>query len=461
MFAGRIMNHGIDQVGETTPQGDKGNMQVNEFIDAYSDDLLYLREGRQALLTHPLRREIKELCDSSYCRMLAIVMIGSIETMLLEWKRQDKIGVLKTWFANTDSTGKKITNGERVGVLYDAFRQAGIAVDKEVFDDFLAIKYLRNTIVHGKWKRHEKGWLEKRDFPTDTRSLSGRHWNRMQAVNDNMMFYIALTSIAKPSRMQQSPTTIRLPETASAETAGIVRERDLPNIFWLNLERISERIYEAVEQAVVTKEYYWAKNLSKEAVDQLSGIEKKTLFYKAARKAGEESLDVLARQKELANEALYSWEEYCRLTFNKLQVSHNDIIEATRIMRNLHDKGAYFGGPSLLWNKAMPVETASKLIQSLLEGYEPLREDQIVTALKVGNSVCEIMPNITPAYVLNVLLPIVDPSDTQAYLEAGDHALAAMELRESWYWYVEYKRFPVADNLVLYRQLRGMFAEKP
>lgn len=262
-------------------------MQISEFIDAYSDDLIYLKEGRQALLTHPLRREIKELCDASYCRMLAIMMIGSIETMFVEWKKQDKIGILDTWFAEKDGAGKKITNGRRVQVLYDAFRQAGIEVDKEVFDDFLAIKYLRNTIVHGKWKDHEKTWLENRGFPTDTRNLRESHWHKMQSVNDNMMFYIALTSIAtKPEAIHQRLAgTVRLPEVLRTEVMGIVTEQDLPSVFWLNLERISDRIYGAVEQAVLTEQYYWAKDLSKEAVEQLSGLEKEEAILPSRSKS--------------------------------------------------------------------------------------------------------------------------------------------------------------------------------
>jgi hypothetical protein len=32
-------------------------MSIDEFTDTYSDDILYLREGRVALLTHPLRVE--------------------------------------------------------------------------------------------------------------------------------------------------------------------------------------------------------------------------------------------------------------------------------------------------------------------------------------------------------------------------------------------------------------------
>jgi len=394
--------------------------------------------------------------------MFATVMIGSIEAMLLEWKNQDKADVLKSWFADKDSAGKKITNGERVTVLYNAFRQAGITVDKEIFDDFLAIKYLRNTIVHGKWKSHEKEWLEKRGFPTDTRRLAECHWKKMLAVNNNMMLYIGLTSIAaRQGGTKQPCTAIRLPEKAPAEIEGIVRERDLPTIFWLNMERISERIFEAVEQAVVSEDYYWAKNLSKEAIDELSDHDKKMLFYKAARKAGEECLDILAKHKNLAREALYSWKEYWRLTFSKLHVSRNTILEATQIIHTLHDKGAYLKSPFLPWSNTMSVETASKLIQYSLAGYDPLKEDQIVSSLNSGNLVYEIMPNITPVYVLNVLLPIVDPPNTLAYLNAGDDALAAMELRVSWHWYMEYRQPPVIENLILYKQLRDIFAGKP
>jgi len=39
-------------------------MHVSEFICTYSDDLIYLQEGRQTLLTHPLRQGVKPFCDS-------------------------------------------------------------------------------------------------------------------------------------------------------------------------------------------------------------------------------------------------------------------------------------------------------------------------------------------------------------------------------------------------------------
>lgn len=166
-------------------------MDVSEFIDTYSDDLIFLHQARSALLTHPLNGwyALAQLVDSSACRMLTVFMIGSIEAMLEAWRDQDHLGVLDPYFA------KDVPNGERVSSLYEAFVAVGIQVDRGVFDDYLAIKYLRNTIVHGKWKENEKKWLDSRGFPTDTRKLTKECFDRIEHVYENMMLYVALTSV--------------------------------------------------------------------------------------------------------------------------------------------------------------------------------------------------------------------------------------------------------------------------
>src|SRR3990172_8532976 len=97
--------------------------RLPEFIDTYSDDIIYLQEGRKALLTHPLMGTIKDLCDASFCRMFAVMMIGSMEAMLEEWEKCDKAGILKEYFAG------HAKNGARVDSLYDACVKEGIAVD--------------------------------------------------------------------------------------------------------------------------------------------------------------------------------------------------------------------------------------------------------------------------------------------------------------------------------------------
>lgn len=193
--------------------------QMSEFIDAYSDDIIYLQEARKVLLTHPLRREIEELCNASFCRMFAVIMVGAIEHMLQEWRDRDRLGILDQYFS------QGANNSERVQSLYEAFKNAGVRVDREVFADYLAIKYLRNTIVHARWKPHEKEWLEQRGFPTDTRKLTEEHWRKMQLVNENMMFYIAIDRFDRPfqktfRQVNQATGTCRAARRLGLSTKG-------------------------------------------------------------------------------------------------------------------------------------------------------------------------------------------------------------------------------------------------
>lgn len=73
-------------------------MEISEFIDTYSDDIIYLLAGRSAVLTHPLRTETQELLDASTCRLLAVFMIGGIEVMLAQWRDRDHQKILDVYF---------------------------------------------------------------------------------------------------------------------------------------------------------------------------------------------------------------------------------------------------------------------------------------------------------------------------------------------------------------------------
>ena len=105
---------------------------------------------------------MQELLDASACRLLAVFIIDGIEMMLHQWRARDHQQILDVYFKG------RHPNGERVRALCDAFQHAGITVDPQVFLDYLAIRYLRNTIVHSKWNEHERQWLVERGFPTNT-----------------------------------------------------------------------------------------------------------------------------------------------------------------------------------------------------------------------------------------------------------------------------------------------------
>ena len=138
-----------------------------------------------------------------------------------------------------------------------------------MFDDFLAIKYLRNIIVHARWKPEEKQWLEERGFPLDTRELSEQHWTLMDSVNKKMTMYIALTQfLGSPG--SPSAKVVELQDRRDEDVSGILKKRDMPRIFLGNLARINSRIYPDVESAALTEGYRWSAGLGRNEAEALS-----------------------------------------------------------------------------------------------------------------------------------------------------------------------------------------------
>ncbi|MEM4539831.1 MAG: hypothetical protein QXF02_06675 [Candidatus Korarchaeota archaeon] len=61
-------------------------------------------------------------------------------------------------------------------------------IDRSILEDYLALKYLRNVIVHTKWRLHEKEWVEKIGFPSDVRILNEEHWYRILEVSKHDVY---------------------------------------------------------------------------------------------------------------------------------------------------------------------------------------------------------------------------------------------------------------------------------
>jgi hypothetical protein len=161
-------------------------MRVDEFVDTYSDDMIYLEEGRKAVLEKTQVEIERKWCNASFCRLFIVFLVGNIEAMLEGWRNEDN-AILETYFADASPNGEKIRN------LCAEFQRAGVDVDPEVFNDYLAVKYLRNAIVHAQWKKTQHAWIRQRGFPLDTRELTDEHWSRLQVINENMMHYIAIS----------------------------------------------------------------------------------------------------------------------------------------------------------------------------------------------------------------------------------------------------------------------------
>jgi hypothetical protein len=395
------------------------NADEGEFVDTYSDDLIYISEARDALLTHPLRVPIQKLADAAFCRMLAVFTVGNIEFALNYFRDRESRGILTTYFNDRSS------NGKRVEDLYAAFSKAGVEVDYEVFADYLAIKYLRNTVEHHRWKAHEKAYVEERGFPGDTRKLSDEHWRRIERVNSSMMLYIALAG-AVPAWMKLPDEQLAFPVNEATDyiTARITTRDRLPRVFWTNLEAIDSLVGVAIDEAAEQPDYLWYKRPNAEAAKSWSEVRK--LKCLAARQASLDGYDGLMKVAGLGDEAVFSWSSFWDLTFVSAGVTLDEIRHGRDALAHTCAKG----------NVADAIELES--------------------AMKLGRMAYEHVRNVTPAYLLNVLLPATYPSDTEVYLEKGEAALLAMEIGHFWYSLIEGSA-PSAESFDLCREMAATY----
>jgi len=239
----------------------------------------------------------------------------------------------------------KNNNEDRVKSLRDAFVRNGINVKKDVFDDYLAIKYIRNAIVHaswksfsGKYKEEQLDWIGKRGFPTDTRKLSEDHWQKIDWVNQNMMLYIALTGI--PGTQPRSPAqhgNIEVPLPPLPDTTGVIMPSQWAGMYWQNIDRISGIIYDQLQATIHSSHYHWSQGMTPEEIETCTQREQKQRRYLAAQKAVQSKYETFASLRDSAANALQCWTEYMRLVPEFQDLKPDKVCAILRVLRSLHE----------------------------------------------------------------------------------------------------------------------------
>jgi hypothetical protein len=418
-------------------------MRIDEFTDTYSDDIIYLREARTALLTHPLRVEIPSLCNASLCRLYVIVMIGSIEAMLERWKERDTSNILESYF-----TPDRVSNAVRLERLSNAFSSKGINVNPAVFDDYLAIKYLRNAIVHANWqaasgevKQQQIDWLVSRGFPADSRDLKEEHWQKLEWVNENMMLYIAISGIAdiRPDP-DKSPVGVGMRKLP--DTRGILENSDFRRMYWGNLERVDAAIYEVIEVAAVHPEFSWTNGLTHDELNGLSREAQKYRFYQSAHVAAAQGFKPLTDIAGYADNAVQCWNEYVRLVPEFEELGRGEVKDALLVFQAMRDGGLRAkGGMIPPWQPHTPVEIIEELSKLLFENTGELAIAKIAEALYLGAKAKRAMQNITPLSVFSIKLPIIAPSRKSEFAETADHMADVFELGIAWDDFMQSREF--------------------
>ena len=422
------------------------------YVDAYEQDMLWLSDARGALLSHPMRGEADQLANASFTRMLAVTMVGNVEAWLREWARREPDLGLKTYFAR----GTK--NGKKVRVVRAALDKKGLTLDEDVLGSYLAVKYLRNIVVHSVQEpRHDDiQWITDHGFPADPRRLNANHWWRIFDLN-NLIVGVIWLAASFQHHGGQVGKPWSLPQDTHYERLGLVRTQNLPRIFWRNLEKISMRLDRVIEETASSDDWHWASSTAHSVAREMQWQEVRRLKLLAARSAAQRGFELLTEHQHLGEVALESWSEYWGLTSQPHSLAVSDIECAQAVLSELGARGVFPKGGYLPWTEEVEAELGVDAIRLALEGYAPLAEAQIAQALTTGRNVYNLGASPTAAMLLATQLPAVDPGRTGAYLAEAETALLAYELARVWYSYVEYGTFEVPNLAPFCRRMLNEF----
>lgn len=369
-------------------------MKVSEFIEGYSDDTIYLLEMREALLTHPFK-VAGPYFTSSFNRVHCIFMIGSLEAMLKEWSDKDSGNFLKEYF------NKKNTNEVRIHNLFEAFHSNNIAVDLEILKDFLAIKYIRHSIMHSGWKENQMEYIKSRGFPIDSRELTDKDLEKMQLVNDKMMMYIAFTSFSELGiniEVENSPKTFE----SDFKQKSIIRQSEYPALLYNNLQRISD-------------------------------------FISLRDETTQESTVNL---KALAEEWIFFWEEYKKHSGLEEFISNINLDESINIICTIFTNKNSFKIPTPIGllkklNKELSNNTSEvpeHIILDLFNGILPFTVSSVLQSIIDGHYIYNIVPNNTPLQMCLNYLPTLIPERSE-YLKGEAKLLIDLYKYSRYYYY--------------------------
>lgn len=157
----------------------------NQYLDAYSDDLAYLHQARAMVVE---KSTTPHLAHSAFCRLLLMNTIGAIELMLLVWSKKPGAPNFDPYFKRGDDGAKK------AGILVNLLSKNKPQTEPEIIREFVALKTLRNSIVHVKTRDGQKALITKYSYPSDPMELGEEHWDRIWSVYQKMMFYIAIST---------------------------------------------------------------------------------------------------------------------------------------------------------------------------------------------------------------------------------------------------------------------------
>lgn len=439
---------------------------LREFITASADDIVFLRQARDALLTHPRISVDGRALDAAMCRLMTLTAITAIERILEAWKG---VPFLERFDAD------KISNGQKIQLLQQCLADAGVTATQDTLADYLALKYLRNSVAHVRWKAGERQHIESRGFPADLRSLDHLHWKRILEVVWRMLEHLSQAALrtgvplgdARLNDVVDVAIAVANPDS-SRLMSYLLSGPNLEMTWWCNIEKLQEWILRGlvtveqdVEKLCAIALDSWSRYL--DVTVHVSGLNQEAINLSLATLEQLYSLRLYSRAPigiDLGN--LASNREAVRLA---IEASGLDSTDAKRIERALQ---AIAGikqamrqrdGQLPIWSEEIPVELAGEVLLLFVALPPELSREDVVRALRTGYQVWRFMRNRAPLDLFLQLASLV-PGRRAECLKAGRTALAMLKLRATWYnWVESVKDHPQQPPYELWRHFEQRLQE--
>lgn len=174
-------------------------MNVTELTDAYSDDMLYLLDLDKMIESQPGGNATPDFIKySCCCRLWATMMVGTFEMVVKSWGQNDVFWRDIMRYLK-DGRSDNRSNRDRVDSLQKAIQTRGLKAQMNDFDDLLAIIYIRNAYVHGKWIPAQAKYVEARGFPSDLMKFSKDNFERMKSIYSAVLTPLGASMIISPT----------------------------------------------------------------------------------------------------------------------------------------------------------------------------------------------------------------------------------------------------------------------
>lgn len=200
-------------------------------ISACLSGIDVLREARVAMYVHPRSLRDPWTIESAVFRTSCILLIDAFELVFEVWNDQPFVAYAKA-----------SKNSERYRALVEGFQAQGVNLSKDTIEDFLAFKYIRNTVTHGGKNDDEVKHIKSRGFPE--RILTHSHpvygaVERLFSVSHSL-----LDAVVKATESRVSLQDVRLHLMGDiavalkprAELSAVIRTADIPTVRWNNIE---------------------------------------------------------------------------------------------------------------------------------------------------------------------------------------------------------------------------------